>query len=233
MLTFYNLRVGRSEGQVATEVRHLARTLRPRVLGLCEAVGYALPRLEDYHLVRDASRASRANVAAYVRRDSTVQWSRWRDLHETWSRTETTGTHPPRSILELRLDHLHVLVHHQPPQGTDNTLAAQNEGVDALTDAMTPWRDPKAADWSPKRTARAMDLPRVVLWDSNRRPGERGPGPDRLARQVRGQVFGHHIDNAVTRNLNLRARYTTLGGDLRSDHTWGALVCTVPGWSRW
>jgi hypothetical protein len=217
-LTFYNLQVARDRAQVVREVRALIRATRPVVLGLCEATGYQLPHLAGYTLARDRSTPSRANVAASVR-DDAYRHHRWHDLDQTWTRTEHPGTHEPRSWLEISGGprSLQVLVGHQPPKGTDNTLEAQREGLALLERRMTPWRNP---GWV-GNSSLARLRPRVVLMDANRRTGEPGPGPDTLAAAVGGQVVGRGIDCAVIRHGNPgAARYVraAAGVTLGSDH---------------
>jgi hypothetical protein len=220
-LTFYNLDNNRPNDQMAREVRALLTGPRPAVLGVCEAVGYNLPGVEGWRVYRDTSTKSRANIAAYVKNNLEVTGVQWHDLAETWSRTEHPGTHEPRSILELRAGPLQVLVHHQPPKGTDNTHDAQQEGIDKLEARMAPWtRD----DWSTRPQADKDDAraqPRVVLWDANRKPGEEGPGPTMLAGRIDGVTVGHRIDGAVIRS----GRATSIaypervdGCELCSDH---------------
>lgn len=218
-LTFYNLQVGRDRDQVARELRALL-TDRPVLLGVCEATGYLLPRFRGYTLLRDTSRPSRANVAAWVREDL-YRHHRWHDLTETWTRTEHPGTHEPRSWLEVSTGRgavgMQTLVGHQPPKGTDNTQAAQAEGIALLERRMTPWRNP---GWTGNSSLARLRT-RLVLMDANRRTGEPGPGPDTLAAAIGGRVVGQGIDCAVVRNGNPgAARYVraAAGVTLGSDH---------------
>jgi hypothetical protein len=211
---FYNLGPGRSSIAVTHELQGMA-VMSPRVIGLCEAIGYPLPDLEGYRLVRDTSRPGRANVAAYVRRDLDYRWHRWHDLTQTWPRTEHPGTHPPRSILELRIGPMQVIVHHQPPRTRhEDSRRGQLEGVIVLDGLMGPsW-------WSTSRRR-----PRLLLLDANRRPGVPGPGPDSLALRIGGTVHGHEIDGAVSRRFTPRRvlyRLRVPGATLHSDHPWGA-----------
>lgn len=210
---FYNLRVGRSHVQVEVELRAIA-SLQPAVIGLCEAIGYDLPTIKGYQLVRDRSTVSRSNIAAYVRDDLKVSRVRWRDLKETWHRTEHPGQHEPRSFLVLRVAGVQVIVHHQPPKGTNNVLLSQQEGVDAVARAMTPWKISKL--WK-----RSGHRPRVLIMDANRRAGEGGPGPSMLAERVEGWVVGSQIDCAVVRQaevFNIRYVSSAAGVRLLSDH---------------
>jgi len=220
-LTFYNLDNGRSNDQMAREVRALLTGPRPAVLGLCEAVGYNLPGVDGWRVYRDTSSKSRANIAAYVKNSLEVHSVQWHDLTETWTRTQYPGTHEPRSILEFRAGPLQVLVAHQPPKGTDNTKAAQQEGIDKLTSRMAPWT---RADWEGRSEAdkdEAVAAPRVVLWDANRKPGESGPGPTSLAGRIDGAPVGSRIDGAVIRAaaaLSYAYPDQVDGCDLCSDH---------------
>ncbi len=203
--------------QVAREIRAILGSEPVAILGLCETVGYrhTLPQVDGYVLDRDISNESRENISAYVRRDL-YGGHDWTDLHERWSRTKGRGKHPSRSILKVRLARVPVFVAHQPPLGTDNTWAAQWEGINTLTRLMKPWTHKAGrARWISRRR------PRVLIWDANRRPGQDGPGPTYLARKIGGEVVGHKIDCAVIRNGRAsHVEYPThVGGvKLESDH---------------
>ncbi len=203
---------GRRE-QLPKELRALVRS-GPRVLGLCETIGYTLPALDGYDLIRDTSRPGRANIAAYVEKQGRdLTDVRWHDLDQTWSRTEHPGTHPARSWLEFFLDGDQFIIGHQPPKGTDNVLASQREGVELVVDLMAPWIT--------HGNGRGKNRRRMALADWNRRRYEFGPGPGEIARRIGGEVNGSHIDAAVTRNWHvLEAIYveTIRGTTLRSDH---------------
>lgn len=214
-IVFYNLRVGRSNLQVMRELNALART-NPDVIGVCEGVGYALIAIPGYTLVRDRSTASRANVAAYVRSDLRLRRISWIDLAETWGRTQHRGQHPPRSYLSMFVDGVHVIVAHQPPKGTDNTRAAQQEGIDALVKAMAPWVGARRKFWPIARRRT-----RIVIFDANRTLAEDGPGPAELARRIGGHGISDRIDTAVFRNgvvTNIEYPQSVAGIALRSDH---------------
>lgn len=233
---FYNLRVGRSRVQVAREVAALLR-YRPTVLGLCEATGYELPRINGYRLTRDTSTPSRANIAAYVAVDL-ARKETWHDLTETWTRTQHAGTHEPRSWLEVRVGACQFMVGHQPPQGTDNTRAAQQEGIDLCDERMAPWHRDDWDDRPADDKADAKACPRMALADWNRGPAEDGPGPKKLAAQLDGWTAGRFIDAAVARGKDLRLREVayqdTCGGvPMKTDHPWGALVLKVDVADRW
>jgi hypothetical protein len=217
----YNLGPGRANSQVVREVRAILGT-RPAVAGLVEAL-YDLPGgIPDYELVRSTTRPGRTNIAAYVRKDLGLGRVRWVDLEETWGRTERPGIHPPRSFPYFRVGRAQVIVHHQCPKHTDNTIAAQREGIRALTKVMAPWtRD----DWdgrSQRHQARQLARPRILLWDPNRGPDEPGPGPATLARAVGGKIIGQsNIEAGLT--VNARGRNPDLrefagGIRLRSNH---------------
>lgn len=233
---FYNLRVGRPQVQVAREVVALLR-YRPAVLGLCEAVGYDLPRLDGYRLTRDTSTPARANIAAYVAVDL-ARREQWHDCRETWSRTEHPGTHPPRSWLEVRVGGCQFLIGHQPPKGTDNTLRAQQEGIALCEGRMAPWLRDGWEERTEREKAAAKECPRVALADWNRGPQERGPGPKALADSIGGWPAGRFIDAAVARGRDLSLREasyqdTCASVPLRSDHPWGALVLKVDVAGEW
>lgn len=212
---FYNLDNHRPDAQVAAELRAIAST-KPTEIALVETIGNHLPPLPGYTLFADDSRPGRANVAAYVRTDAHPARPRWHDRRTTWSRTEGPGTHPARSDLEYRLGRVQRLIAHQPPKGTDNTLAAQAEGIDVLAAAMRP------ADLTGLAKVVERLRPRLLTWDANRRAGETGPGPDQLAKRVGGKVIlGHLIDQALGRRVRVHSarRVTTVAGTrLLSDH---------------
>lgn len=224
-LAFYNLDNNRAQDQMAKEVKALLAD-RPAILGLCEALGYDLPAAEDYRLVRDTSTKSRANIAAYVKTNLEFSDKQWHDLKETWSRTNpgATGQHEPRSILEFRAGRLKVWIAHQAPKGTDNTQAAQKEGIDKLTARMAPWTRDDWEDKTQEEKSEAKAQARFVLWDANRKPNEDGPGPFSLSANIDGFIAGVQIDNAVYRGGEVKAakdsRYahTVNGVELCSDH---------------
>lgn len=216
---FYNLRVGRSPAQVRRELQAMIDT-GPAIIGLCEGVGYSLPRFKGYRLIRDRSTRSRANVAAYVRREA-VSNVRWHDMHQTWGRTEHPGVHEARSWLEFRYFGVQVLVGHQPPKFTNNTIRSQQEGIDFLVGRMAPWTRKDWADRTQTEREHAKERPRLVIMDANRHPKEEGPGPHMLAQKIDGQVVGTNIDLGVARGLSISGTdyVRAVGGvDLKSDH---------------
>ena len=202
----YNLDNNRpDQHQLARELQAIASE-DPLVIACVESIGNRLPRLRGYVLYGDDSTRSRANVAAYVRRDARVGDVRWTDLKETWRRTQGPGIHEPRSFLTVVADKVQVTTLHQCPKGTSNTLAAQAEGIDALESLMNRGPDDRLA---------------IAIGDFNRRRREAGPGPDLLAARVGGRVVGTRIDAAVVRGAKrARARYLThvAGVPMRSDH---------------
>ena len=106
IVKFYNCAPAGDPGrrlQLPRELSALAKS-GPRVIGLAETIGYDLPKLGGYTLIRDTSRPGRANVAAYVEKGHDLRDVTWHDLTQTWSRTEHPGTHPARSWLEFYLD---------------------------------------------------------------------------------------------------------------------------------
>ena len=219
---FYNLDNYRSDAQVARELRAMARD-RPHTIEVCEVIGNTLPDLPGYRLLRDRSTKSRENIAAYVREDLPVGGPWWIDLTEDWGRTSGPGRHEPRSYLVFRLGRMQRITGHQPPRYTDNTIMAQQEGVDAVVRAMAPWTRKGWAEretWVQRRIQRLR--PRMLCWDGNRRTGEAGPGPDSVARRIGGEVhLGRRIDHAITRNVDVQSAHvvsTVDGIILESDH---------------
>lgn len=227
-LILYNLDNNRPHDQMAKEVRGLLEGPNPHILAVCEAKGYDLPGVGGWRQVdRDTSRPGRANVAAYLRNDVELDQSKtkWWDLEEQWTRpNDPPHQHWPRSILEFAPEGILVWVHHQPPKGTDNTKAAQQEGIDQLTQRMAPWLRNDWEDRTPEDQQRALNKPRVVLWDANRKPGESGPGPDMLARDIDGWNCGHKIDLGTWRGHHVAGvkspEYiaSANGVQLKSDH---------------
>ena len=215
IVKFYNCAPAGDPGrreQLPKELRALAKS-GPRVIGLAEAIGYALPKLDGYTLIRDTTEPSRSNIATYVEKGLPLDLVTWHDLSQTWSRTEHDGLHPARSWLEFHLDGDQFIVGHQPPKFTDNVLPSQREGVNLVVDLMAPW--------IAHGNGRGKDRRRMALADWNRSKYEVGPGPGEIARRIGGEVHGTHIDAAVTRNWDVHeAVYveTIRGTTLRSDH---------------
>lgn len=194
--------------QVSRELAAIAST-GAALIAVAEAIGYRLPRLDGHVLVRDTSTPGRANVALYVRRDLLLRRIKWHDQRETWGRTQHPGQHPARSILSCRVNHALVIVDHQPPKGTDNVLASQQESLNTVARiARRPWNRLLAC---------------LVLTDANRTPSEPSsvPGPRQLAKRIAGQVHGDRIDCLVTRGLDvdhLAYVHRVAGVLLKSDH---------------
>lgn len=219
---FYNLDNNRPDNQVERELRAIAAQ-GPDTIELCECIGNKLPKLKNYYLLRDTSSKSRMNIAAYVHTAYPKPKTRWLDMKETWSRTQGPGRHEPRSYLEFSLARIQKIVAHQPPKYTDNVMASQWEGYTRILRAMVPWKNKK--QWRRRsmisRTYARL-RPRMLMWDSNRRAGENGPAPDRLATVVGGKLWlGERIDNAITRNMKVRdaTLIKSVGGiPLKSDH---------------
>jgi hypothetical protein len=231
-LAFYNVRVGRDPAQVERELRAILTTWKPGVLGLCETTGYSLPGVDGWVKIRDTSKESRANIAAYVKAHLDLTDIQWHDLKETWTKTAqgAHGQHAPRSILEFGAGPLQVLVAHQPPKGTDNTQDAQAEGISKLEARMAPWTRDGWDDRDDDDQAAAKSKTRLVLWDANRWPGESGPGPDQLAGKIGGGVVGQKIDGSVKRKATTSGvcyQDEAGGVALKTDHEWGAFRCDL------
>jgi len=99
---FYNVEVGRNHAQVTKEIKALLRG-KPGVLVLCETVGYDLPSVKGYVLLRDRSTESRANISVYIKKGWYSGKHQWHNQHQVWERTDHPGTHPARSYLEVGL----------------------------------------------------------------------------------------------------------------------------------
>lgn len=232
---FYNVDNNRNPDTVERELRAILTNWRPAILGVCETGGLGdLWGVEDYIRIRDTSKPGRDNVAAYVKTNLDVRDIKWHDLKETWTKTNpgATGQHWPRSILEFRAGRLHVLVAHQPPKGTDNVKASQQEGIDKLTSRMGPWTRDDWDDRDDADKAEAQAQARLVLWDANRNRNESGPGPKMLGEQIDGYTAGGRIDCCTYRGGEVTgcqdiAYPTTAGGvPLKSDHG-AAFRCTL------
>lgn len=127
--------VGRELRAIANNVNRDPDRPHPKVIGLCEAIGHRLPTLDGYgDAYRSLKTRGRANLALYVR-DGLDVAVRWHDLARTWPRTETTGTHPARSILEARVEDWTVIVGHAPPLGR-GTAAAREEWLAAMVELL-------------------------------------------------------------------------------------------------
>lgn len=217
-------------GSASRDLGGLLHEYRPRAAIACEVIGDRLEPQPGYSMIRDRSRPGRANLVGYVREDCTLRRSWWIDHTTTWSRTETTGTHPARSTLVLGIGSLQLLGAHNVPLGTDATEQGQRELVRAIALVMTPWRRASIRREAPELDVEKMRArPRVVLWDDNA-PADHGLGGDYLAEHVGGQRHGEHIDNAVTRQLAVESvEYVHHAGgvQLATDHPWGALVVHV------
>lgn len=232
-LVFYNAgppSKTRPGSAAAADLGGLLREYRPRVAGVCEVIGDQLQPVSGYQLVRDTSRRSRANVAAYVREDCELRRTWWIDHRTRWARTDHPGIHEPRSTMLLGVGQVQVLVGHQVPLGTDHSRDGQLEIVHALQLVMAPWKRPRIRDHAPELSLEDMKArPRVLLWDDNA-PGDQGLGSDYLSPRIPAWRHGEHLDNALQRNLPVGGvEYVQHAGgvQLGTDHPWGALVVHV------
>lgn len=219
---FYNLRVGRNGAQVARELRAMAST-KPLTIELVEALGYDLPKLDGYKLLRDTSTRGRANVAAYARDDYPVKGPWWIQCHETWDRPKGPGRHWPREHMVYTFGRMQRIVGHVPPRyGNDNAYASQRESIVKIADRMAPWRNNEGHWRQTSRTGRLYNRlrPRAATCDFNRTKGEIN-GPSMLAHLIGGKAHGERIDATVVRNVrvqSIRAVSSVKRVALRSDH---------------
>lgn len=232
----YNLDNFRPRAQVARELGAIRNVWRPKRIIIVEAIGNELPELAGYWLLWDRSRPGRENLAVYVRKVAGRRRPRVRyvDLEQTWHRTEGPGQHWPRSIM-IVAGVVQLVVWHAPPKGTDNTIAAQLEGVHALVPILAPWRRPGATNRFGLARKVAELRPRVLAGDFNRTTLEAGPGPATIRDQAGMRVAGVGIDLLLYRGgLNVTGWHNVQrAGDveLRSDHR-HALVAYVTLWKR-
>lgn len=149
---FYNLAPAndpmRGEAQVTRELTAIAnlvdpqtgRRKRPKVLGVCEAVGRPLPELRRYELLRTRENPSKANVALYVRDDLRHGEPRWVMHEKGWPKIFGPGLHEPRATLVVKVENWRIVVAHAPqaprevfPQATQNALEdARREWLDIM-----------------------------------------------------------------------------------------------------
>lgn len=230
---FYNARVGRRQSQLDKELRAIL-SKGPAVLALCEVIGYRLPSVQGYQMIRDTSEPGRANLAAYVRVDLDVTRIRWIDCHETWSKPKGPGRHWPRRILTFFAGEMQLTVVHQPPRWVDNEYPAQKEGLAKLTHLMAPWTRGTWAKKTREQRETARQRPRAAIGDYNRTGEDSGPGPAVLAEQVDGRVVpGGRIDCAVLSGqievLEVTRPDRVAGVEFKSDHPHALrLVLEVP-----
>lgn len=235
---FYNLDNYRAADQVKREIRALLDG-GPDLLALCECIGNVVPGVDGYKLIRDTSRPGRENIALYVAKDLPVDDVAWYDCDETWTKTAegATGQHWPRSWLDLRLCDVQLIVGHQPPKGTDNVKASQQEGIDLVRRRMAVWERDDWDDKTDEQQAKQMCRPRIALADWNRGPDEDGPGPKQLRNAIEGYQLGQQIDAAVCRGdecWTVDAKYVHApnGVELESDHH-DALIARFDVAERW
>lgn len=105
---------------------------RPKVIGVCEAVGRTLPSLGGYRLIRSRLTGGRANVALYVLEWLDVDDISWVDLHVEWPRPkDPSRMHEARSILVVVVRGWTVIVGHAPQEPSRFFTAAVNRGLAA------------------------------------------------------------------------------------------------------
>lgn len=200
----------------------LRREYHPRAIVMAETIGRRFQPLPGYLQVRDVSRPGRANLTVFVREDCERHRVRWVDLSETWTRwKDKDRQHPPRSIVAIGLGTVQLVGAHQPPEGTDNTYAAQVEGIDALSLMMAPWKWRTLPVGSEDAATLMRARPRLLLWDPNHAPDEWGPGPKYLAHRISPAWYhGGKTDGAVNRGD------ITVLSDGMVDHAGGVAIPT-------
>ncbi len=147
---FYNLAPpgapNRGEVQVRKELTAIANFVdpltgkrkRPKVLGVCEAVGRPLPELARYEMLRTRENPSKANVAVYVRDDLRHGEPRWVMHEKEWPKIFGSGFHEPRATLVVKVENWRIVVAHAPQAPR---LGFPQATQDALDDARKEWLD--------------------------------------------------------------------------------------------
>lgn len=215
---FYNVGPSRPRDEVYAEIRNFSQRtgllrIKPRWICFVEASYGDLPDLPGYHKIRDRSKASRANVAVYVRKSRRRQFNhRWVDLDFTWPRIEHRGIHPPRSFPRISDGPLRGAVYHAPDPRAKDVEVGHSEGARAIVQELR----------------RAEGNPLFIPADWNTSANDGVNGAAKVARELGGLVVGGpSVDHAVVRRLRgVRARYRTTwrGRKLGTDHKSGALI---------
>lgn len=172
---------------------------RPKVYGVVEAIGRRLPELKRYHLIRDTSRPSRANVALYVRKGLKFGSVRWIDHEIPWPRVLHSGQHEPRSTLVVTVEGWTIVVAHAPQVGA------------AMKAARDEWLTIEAR----LLAAANHDWPVLLLSDSN------ALWDELLNRNEGTAMGGTPIESAHTRHAvlrHVRVRPSVMGVPMLSDH---------------
>lgn len=218
--TFYNLATAHERGlphtqaqaQVDQEIR-AQLALGPKVAGYVETIGWRLPRVPGYTLIRDTSRPGRSDVAAYVSKAAKLTRIRWHDLTDTWGKTNpgAAGQHAARSFLSFRADGVkEVVAHLAPPHTGAAGIAAQRQEYAAIARVVN----------GRLQGARFLHRPAVILGDYN--PNATEHGALTLAQMIHGQAANTtRADNVVVRGLVVHGLHylTHIGGlQMNSDH---------------
>lgn len=196
-----------------TKELHALLAESPIVLGLAETIGYRLPEVKNFHLLRDTSTPGRANVAAYVSTTVALTNVHWHDLHKGWPATEHPGIHAPRAFLSFDAPNFKGVVHHEPPDAP-GAGPAREESKAAVVGSFAPWT---RSDWDRRDEAaqkRAKARARVLLMDANGNQRE-------IADRTGGSLVVPGIDTGVLLNATcVSAEYVKhVGGvPLGSDH---------------
>lgn len=214
------------------ELRGVIDEYDPEHFKIVENIGNSQPSLAGRSLMRNTElklpgtqTKSRANTIAYVRRDQNPRKMFFTQMSMTWPRTakKATGRHEARAYMTYRSGlGIQDILAHQASRYVQGADEIQWEQIRSLAKRMAPWTTERWESMSPQRKAKEITRPRKLDWDANRRVGERGPGPDELAKMVGGKVYGGtRIDSRVARNIvNHSTRTDDTAGkwDFLGDH---------------
>lgn len=205
---FYNLRVHRDQSQVNREIAAILKT-GVAIFGMCEAIGYKLPRIPGYTLIRSNATKPQQNIAAYVKDTLTVNAVNWYDMKLSYPRTEDPGMHEPRTVLVLRIGWTQVIITHLPAGRQAQTEAAKREVWNFITQRIN------AND--AQNDKRAAEIPRLAMFDSN---GIRDA--EKVAKATNSRMISRtEIDTGIYKKSQVHSvdyKSVVSGVVLRSDH---------------